>query len=763
MSIVTPFSNVSEFTEILQTRNWNFYYSEIFVPPVVSIISSFFNAHKYFEATYQSIINQTFQNFEWIIVDDCSNEPEAIALFQSLSERCPKIKTLSHQINKGLSAGRNSGCNRATGKYLFFMDLDDLLDPTCIEKCVFFLETHSEFSFVNSYSVGFQAQEYWWDYGFNKPSQFIHQNWVTGRLLYRKSDFDRLGGFDENLRFYEDWERWLKAITNHQQGWTIPEYLDCYRRLESGLLATSRNNLIEEKRVAELIKSRYQNFFTNNFLEDIKIERTGFNISQIQSQITLTNPLNRSTIGKSLLCFFPHLEIGGADKFNLDLVTSLAKRNYSITILTTLKSAHSWQQYFYNITPDIFHLPNFLLDSYWLAFTKYIIESRQIDIVLISNCYIAYYFLPLLKQNFPHVTFVDFTHTIDLDWRGIGYPRVSCQFSQFLDSQIVTSKYLAQFYQDINPITRDKLEVCYTNVDTNKWVHNRNKRQQIRSNLDIADNTIVLLFPARLVKQKRPLFLVDIIKELVNHSLPISIIVLGSGDLRSQMQLKVTQLCLESHFHILSPVSPEEMLGFYSAADILLLPSEYEGLSLAIYEAMAMQLPIVTADVGGQAELVTPETGFLVAKGDSDASEVQKYLKFLLPLILNPQLRQQVGNQARQRVVASFGLIKMADRMEEIFTKANTHRKCDPITLCPDQINSTINFTLAEEMLLIALEYLNQETVLINLWQEKRYLEHERHELTWKKRAMESSKFWKLRKSWFKLKSLLGLAQEEYL
>jgi len=574
MSTVTPFSSVSEFINILQTRKWEFYSLVVSNPPVVSIISSFFNAHQYFEATYESVINQTFQNFEWIIVDDCSTEPEASTLFKSLPARCAKIKTLAHQTNKGVSAGKNTAIAQATGKYLFFIDLDDLLDPTCIEKCVLFLETHPKFSFVNSYSVGFQAQDYWWNHGFDKPSQFIHQNWVTGRLLYRKTDFDYLGGFDEHLRFYEDWERWLKAITNNQQGWTIPEYLDCYRRLNSGLLATSRKNVPEEKRVIELIQSRYQSFFTNETPPDIKIERVDFNIDEIKSKLAIANPLKRSNTDKSILCFFPHLEIGGADKFNLDLVTILAKRDYNITIATTLKSAHPWQKHFYVVTPDIFHLPNFLEDSHWLAATKYIIESRQIDIVFISNSYVAYYLLPLLKQEFPHIAFVDLTHTCDPGWRGVGYPMLSVQFSQFIDYQVVTSKYLAEFYQEINPRSRGKLKVCYTNIDTNKWVNDSNKRQQLRSKLGIAEDTVVLLFPARIVKQKRPLFLVDIIKELTNRSLPISAIVLGSGDLLSELQLKVSKLSLNSSFHILPPVAPEEMLDFYSAADILLLPSE---------------------------------------------------------------------------------------------------------------------------------------------------------------------------------------------
>ena len=161
MSPIPPFASVSEFISVLQARKWTFSAAVEPTTPVVSIISSFFNAHQYFEETYQSVINQTFQNFEWLIVEDCSTDPEAIALFQSLPARSTKIKPLHYDVNKGLSAGRNTAIAHAQGKYLFFIDLDDLIDPTYIEKCVLFLETYPDFSLVNSYSVGFQDQEYW--------------------------------------------------------------------------------------------------------------------------------------------------------------------------------------------------------------------------------------------------------------------------------------------------------------------------------------------------------------------------------------------------------------------------------------------------------------------------------------------------------------------------------------------------------------------------------------------------------------------------
>jgi glycosyltransferase involved in cell wall biosynthesis len=753
MSISQPCENVQEFINTLKIRKCNLSQSGT-ITPIVSIISSFFNAHQYFEETYYSLTQQTFQDFEWIIADDCSTDPQAIELFASLSSRQLKIKTIYREVNGGLAAGRNTAISHAAGKYLFFMDLDDLLEPTYLEKCVLFLETHPEFSFVNSYCVGFQAQEYWWSHGFNQSPQFLEQNWVTTMLMYRKDDFDKLGGFDENLRFYEDWERWLRAITNYQKGWTIPEYLHCYRRNNSGLLLSSVKNVEKQLEVIQSIKSRYEYFFAQKNIITSNIQRISpFDINIAKYEISVKNILDKQCVNKHILCFFPWLEVGGADKFNLDLVSLLSNRGYEITIATTIKSHHNWHNYFYKYTSDIFHLPSFLHDTHWLAFTRYIIESRQINIVLISNSYIAYYFLPILKLEFPEVTFLDYTHCDDPGWRNCGYPRISCQFSQFLDCQIVSSKRLLNFYTNINQQTEQKLRVCYTNEDTSKWICDREKGKVLRSNLGINDTQVVLLFPARIVAQKRPLFLVDIVKELVNQSLAVSVIILGQGSLLYEMQAKITQLGLDSVFHILPPSTPEQMIDFYSASDILLLPSEYEGISLAIYEAMSMGLPVVASDVGGQSELVTPETGFLVTKGDANEQEVKEYLQVLLPLITDSELRDKVGFLARQRITNFFSLEAMADQMEKIFAEASVLTKTTP--------QPEINLEMADELLRLGLEYIHQEEVGSYVWQEKCRIEQEKSAILSRKNAMETSKFWKIRNLWFKIKRQLRLTDEE--
>ena len=716
-----PFASVGEFIHILTNRKLNYANSFVTEPPEVSIISSFYNVpEEYFRQANYSIAHQTWQNYEWIVVDDCSTEPEAKILFDFLPQLNPKIKTFHRQENGGLAAGRNTAIAKARGKYLFFMDTDDILEPTFIEKCVIFLETHPEFSFVNSYSVGFQAQEYWWTNGFARPSKFIEQNWVTGRLLYKKEDFDRLGGFDEELRFYEDWEMWLKAMSNHQKGWTIPEFLDCYRRTNSGLLASSRQKVAEEQRVTNLIQSRYQQFFDDHDLPDIYIERPMFDVSKLRQNIDIKNSLYLDKNGKRILCWLPHMEVGGADKFNLDLFTGLKQKGYDITIVTTVVAENVWQEKFYRITPDIFNLPGFLHYGHWLALARYIIESRQIDIVFISNAYYAYYLLPILRQEFPLVAFVDYTHTEDPNWREGGYPRVSCQFTDFLDCQIVTSTYLANYYQQLKQKTQNKLRVCYINVDKNHWQFSQQKRREYRQKLAINDNTILLIFPARITQQKRPLLLVDIIDKLNQQSLPVAIVTLGKGDMLDEFTSKINSLGLEPIFKLLSHVSPEEMVGYYSAADILLLPSEYEGISLAIYEAMAMSLPIVASDVGGQKELLKPGTGFLIPKGCGDLTEVEQYLEALVPLINNPNLRQQIGKSARARVEQHFSLEIMIDRIEAIFAEARQLRSTGSET--------KMNDALVEEMLLWLQEYLaldkfwhksqttNQQLAELNTW-----------------------------------------------
>ena len=460
-------TRIRDFVALIASQKVRFFQPEASEEPVVSIISVFFNNYECFETTYRSVINQTWQNFEWIIVNDGSTNSDAIAFIESLSQRTNKIKVLSHSSQQGDAAGRNTAIAQARGKYLFFINLVDIIDPTYIEKCVLFLETHPEFSFVNSYSAIFQAQEYWWNHGLHQPASFFYENQLIGGLLYRKGDFEQLGGFDEDLKLYADWERWIKAIANQQQGWTIPEYLECVSvaRRRHRSINSLEQDPSELKRVTELIQSRYPEFFTSTPTQNIFLNRQPLNPQQLKLKIAVENSLNRYNPGKRLLFFFPSLSNSNVDKFHLDLVMLLEKEGYKMAIATTLKSEHPWYDSFYRLTPDIFHLPNFLDKVYWLAFIRYIIQSRQIDIVVISHTDIAYYFLPLLRAEFPQVAFIDWTYTGESNSQSDNYSTVSNQFSQYLDCQALFSQDITMVEKDTSELTNSKLRVCFSHVE----------------------------------------------------------------------------------------------------------------------------------------------------------------------------------------------------------------------------------------------------------------------------------------------------------
>ena len=127
-----------------------------------------------------------------------------------------------------------------------------------------------------------------------------------------------------------------------------------------------------------------------------------------------------------ILCLFPWLTMGGADKFNLDLLEGLDKNRYEISIITTTKSENNWIQRFRKVTPEIFNLPNFLSPENYPEFIDYIIKSREIDLIFQSNSLDGYYLLPWIRQRHPEVAIVDYVHMEEWYWRNeIG--RASCR------------------------------------------------------------------------------------------------------------------------------------------------------------------------------------------------------------------------------------------------------------------------------------------------------------------------------------------------
>ncbi len=102
--------------------------------PLISIVVPVYNVERYIDECLNSIKNQTYQNLEIIVVEDCSTDSSIQTLQSHLED--DRVRLIQHATNSGLSAARNTGIDAATGEYLMFVDSDDVVDGRLVEVCV---------------------------------------------------------------------------------------------------------------------------------------------------------------------------------------------------------------------------------------------------------------------------------------------------------------------------------------------------------------------------------------------------------------------------------------------------------------------------------------------------------------------------------------------------------------------------------------------------------------------------------------------------
>ncbi len=635
-------------------------------PPQVTIITPFLDAGPVFLDTARSVLRQSFQQWEWLIVNDGSTDAGSLAILDEYRGADPRIRVIDHPVNRGLSAARNSAAGAARTPYIVQLDSDDLLEPTAVEKWWWCLESNPQLAFVKGYSVGFGAQHYLWSRGFHEGRAFLEDNLVDATSMIRYEVFQAVGGSDESIRGgLEDWDFWLRCAAAGHWGDSIPEYLNWYRRRPS---QTDRwPNLRPEQRHGAFkrrLRRRYPGLWSGTFPQPAG--QDGMSRGTIPDVLPCENRLRK--VGRRLLVIVPWLTIGGADKFVLDLLSQLSRRGWETSVVTTLAGDHSGQPRATAHTPDVFVLHHFLQLRDYPRFLRYLIASRQHDLVLIHGSELGYKLLPYLRAHFPGVAFVDFTHNEERSWKEGGYPRMAVSFQDLLDLSLVSSRYLKE-WMTTRGAEPGRVEVCHTNVDGDLWRPDVARRRTTRRELGIDADTPMLLFAGRMCAQKRPLMLADTVLALERRGVRFVAVAAGDGPELPGLHAFVQRHGLEHRLRLPGAVPNDRVRDLMTAADVFFLPSEHEGIALSIYEAMATGLCVVGADVGGQRELVTPECGVLVARS-TDAEEAARYDAVLSELLSTPARRQAMGDAGRVRVQERFRLEQMGDRMATLLGAA---------------------------------------------------------------------------------------------
>jgi len=628
--------------------------ADLTAAPAVTIVTPFYDSGDVLPHTAESILRQSFQQWEWIIVNDGSTASDALALLQTYRGADPRIRVVDHETNQGLSGARNTGFREARAPYVVQLDSDDLLEPTAVEKWLWCLESHPELAFVNGYSVGFGDLEYLWRRGFHDTSAFLDENLVSATAMIRREVHRTVGGNDDTIRGgFEDWEFWLRCASHGLWGATIPEYLDWYRRREPR--SHRWTNLADPERFRAQLRKRFPDLWNGQF-PNVAIDDSGRAVSFTPADI---NQLTHR--GPAVLMIVPWLTVGGVEKCNLDLVKQLTQRGWLVTVVATRCGDDDWLPRFTEHVPDVFILDHFVRLADRPRFLSYLVSSRRIDVVLVANSLLGYQLLPYLRAEHPDVTFAALSH-VEERWRDGGFPGLSVAYEELLDINIVTSEHLRRWMLD-RGAEPDRVQVTYTNVDIHEWHPAPDGRGAARSRLDLPCSGTIVLYVARLCEQKRPRVFARTVRELARGGLPFLAVVAGDGPDRQWLEAFIRDEHLAHCVRLLGAVPNERIRELMQAADVLFLPSQYEGIPVVTFEAMASGLCVVGGRVGGQSELVTPETGLLIDPGDDEAA-VADYTDALTRLLREPDRMRRMGQAGRQRVQDHFRIEDMAAGVE---------------------------------------------------------------------------------------------------
>jgi glycosyltransferase involved in cell wall biosynthesis len=617
--------------------------------PTVSVITPYYNTDRVFLETAQSLLGQSFQDFEWLIVDDGSNDKSALARLHATRDSDARIKVF-FQENGGPAAARNTAFRHSSGRYICLLDSDDMLEPTFIEKCVWFLESNPGFGFCNTWSVNFGDEEFLWRVGFERAGAFLQANSGPPISVVRREAFEAAGGFDESIRLgHEDWDFWLALAKAGYWGRTLPEFQEWYRKRLSGRFYQVMNSKLVHRDFESLIVRKYERLRSGFPAPAI---RTAAPYENLPFEIPFENQLACPENIRRVLFLVPWMVTGGADKVNLDWIAALSRSGYQATICATLEANHNWISEFARLTPDIFILPNFLRCADYPRFLRYLIHSRKIETVLITGSTFGYLVLPYLRAQFPGTIFVDLCHVEEPHWLNGGHPRFGVGYQEMLDLNMVTSSHLRDWMVS-RGASPERIDVCYSGVDVSKLHAGALVKEQARDALGLSADIPVIVFAGRICEQKRPLLLADILQELASRGVKFQALIIGSGEMRSALKKKLRKARLMSQVRMVGTVGHEVWLQALAASDIFLLPSQYEGISVALLEAMGMGVVPVTAAVGGQDELLNGDCGFLIPRIDR---ELDAYVDALTRLIGDSPLRQRMGRAARERIVDKFSL-----------------------------------------------------------------------------------------------------------
>lgn len=649
---------------------------------LISVIMPCYNVRSdWFLQAIQSVSSQSISSkVELVVIDDGSRDP--IKLSSSHLSSLGRVTLYRHRKNMGLSAARNTGAVLARGHYIIFLDPDDFMDRMALEKLVILLKGYEEFmpdrnvAYVYPAVIHFnEEQEISRQADYFDSRRLLRQNFVPSFALIRRTIYLDYGGMCEGtIKYFEDYDFWLRLMGMNLRGALLNEPLFYYRRHNEGRSGQIKAKLVENEWKSELERYNQLAFGAKIRLPDQAIDSQAINrlcpcLRRLPKNSILklwlwrqrlyvsTPKIQKKTITlpkrlSDIVFIVPWLKIGGADYYDLDVIKSLRSINLSVTLITdVLGRDNPLLDEFRSLVPDIYHLSTLTLsNSPQIAIDTVLdmfIQTREPKIVFIRNSMNGYELAKRHSGSGPH--FIDIQH-LHTSKDTMGWEYTSLPYAHYLSQRIVVSNHLKKRISEIaEEKGKDAGILTVIHPSTHLKVNDEDVHSCVQS-----DQAGTVMFIGRMDPQKDPLLWAECARRLAAIDETLLFLVIGDGYLRDQMMEELSTI--ERRVFFLPFIGRGSLseymrlglrrdhygvirMGDCPGKTILLMASDNEGLPITLLESAALKVPAVIGNVGAVQEL-KPHLGELLQIVDDRKPET--YVKRILHTLSSPVDAQSV-------------------------------------------------------------------------------------------------------------------------
>lgn len=622
--------------------------------PLVSVVIPCYNYGHWAGEAIDSLLAQTFQDFEILVVDGGSGA-ESLQALRALER--PKTRIYYRTGRHFVGDNRNFGIARARGKYICCLDADDMLRPTYLEKALFLLETRAYDVVSTSIQTFGEETGVYGVKRFPVLADMVQGNHVPTCAVFRRDLWERAGGYQDNGigrdYFYEDWRLWVRfAALGARIANIVDEPLFRYRVHSQGSLSKQNEAVPAIDRQREAVSAFNRDVLTAEAYERSE-QRARQQIEVLDGLVNVQRMPAASAGSPTVLIALPFLIIGGAERLISEVAFHLRSRGYRLAVVTTLPvdpkhgDATEWLE---PATAEIYHLPRFLDAADWKAFLFHLIAAKNVSLLWLTGSAFVYGLLPEIKAEWPRLK------VIDLLFNTVGHTASNRKYSALIDLTLVENAEVQDWLHAAGELPERIVQVP-SGVDLERY-RPAPRADGALAELGIDPSAFIVGFSGRLSEEKSPETFLEIAGRCRDDP-RLVFLMTGAGPLAEAVRQHAESLGLGKNLQLLGLVPDvRKILALY---DVLVLPSRLDGRPVVVLESLALGVPVVASGVGALPELIQEgETGFLCAPGD-----VAAFADRIRWLAGHPGEHRRMSAAARAFAEAELDARRMFQRYEE--------------------------------------------------------------------------------------------------